>query len=232
MIVSGHQPDLLPYSGFFYKMATSSVMDLKLDDQFLRSGYQRRVRMRGAWVTVPTRHCPTRTRIRDVRIDAVEGPRTLARAIHGRYAGSRFYKQRAPEILDRLAESHTDRLWQLNVDLLLAVRDLLGIRTPLGIGPAAVGAKSDGIVSILREYGATAYLSGTGAREYMGDCHEFRQAGIEVLWSKHRAVTGDSILSVLFDYSDPLEVVLQEEPEEPLAAERFQSPELADGVRA
>lgn len=232
MIVSAHQPDLLPYSGFFYKLATSRVMDLKLDDQFLRSGYQRRVRMRGAWISVPTRSCPTHTRIRDVRIDPDEGPRTLAKGIHGRYAGSRYYKQRAPEILDRIAASHTDRLWQLNLDLLLAVRDALGIRTPLGIGPAAIGAKSDGIVSILQAYGATAYLSGTGAREYMGECQEFEQAGIEVLWSKHRAVTGDSILSVLFDYSDPLEIVLQEEPGEPLSAERCQSPELADGVRA
>ena len=30
-----------------------------------------------------------------------------------------------------------------------------------------------------------------------------------VIWSTHAPVTGDSILSVLFDYEDPLSVVLE-----------------------
>lgn len=43
----------------------------------------------------------------------------------------------------------------------------------------------------------------------MGDCHEFRSAGIDVIWSTHRPVTGDSIVTVLMDYDDPMAVVLQ-----------------------
>jgi hypothetical protein len=60
------------------------------------------------------------------------------------------------------------------------------------------------------------YLSGAGGRSYMGDCREFTEAGIPVEFSRHHAVTGDSILTVLFDYDDPMSVVLAEEPADPI----------------
>ena len=49
MRVTIHQPDLLPYSGFWFKMATSDTFVLSVHDQFQKHGYQRRVKMRGAW---------------------------------------------------------------------------------------------------------------------------------------------------------------------------------------
>ena len=53
MIYAAHQPDLLPYSGFWYKVAKADVFDLKIWDQYVHKGYQRRVTMRGTWVTLP-----------------------------------------------------------------------------------------------------------------------------------------------------------------------------------
>lgn len=210
MIVATHQPDLLPYSGFWYKMAKADVFDLKVYDQFLRRGYQRRVMMRDSWASVPVHPCPQQTPIIDVRIDPDEARTALVNTIQGRYGGARFFKQRGPQIVERVMAIHTDRLWQFNLDLMLVVRDALGIRTPISLGPPALGAKSAGIVSVLRDYGASTYLSGTGARTYMGDCREFTEAGIGVEFSRHRAVTGDSILTVLFDHEEPMEVVLAE----------------------
>ncbi|MBD4563452.1 hypothetical protein GUG69_02530, partial [Xanthomonas citri pv. citri] len=46
MRVTIHQPDLLPYSGFWYKMAVSDAFIVSRHDQFQKQGYQRRVRMR------------------------------------------------------------------------------------------------------------------------------------------------------------------------------------------
>ena len=51
MIVAIHQPDLLPYSGFWFKMATCDTFVLAVHDQVQKHGYQRRVRMRGTWVS-------------------------------------------------------------------------------------------------------------------------------------------------------------------------------------
>jgi hypothetical protein len=213
VIVSSHQPDLLPYSGFWYKMANCDIFDVKIWDQFVNRGYQRRVKMRDNWFSVPVMDGASYEPIFAKRIDPNASSRLLGQAIIGRYGGSRFWKQRGPRILELVDRLHTDRLWQFNLELILGIRDLLGIETPISLSMPTVGKGSVGLVSVLRRYGRCTYLSGTGAKVYMGDCREFTQAGIDVIWSNHQAVTGDSILSVIMDYEDPMEIVMSELPE-------------------
>lgn len=215
LIVSGHQPDLLPYSGFFYKMAMADIFDLKIYDQFVDKGYQRRVKMRDQWASLPVlRGSSSLMPIIDKRIE-LDAPHVLVKTISGRYRNARYWKARGPAILDMVTDIHTDRLWQFNLELILGIRDFLGITTPVSISVPTEGKGSAGIVNGLRRYGTdVAYLSGTGAQGYMGDCQEFIDADIEVLWSRHQPITGDSILSVILDYEDPLSVVMREKSEE------------------
>ena len=60
--------------------------------------------------------------------------------------------------------------------------------------------------------GGTEYLTGAGAMAYFGDdaAERFASAGISLTWSRHRPVTGDSIVSVLMDLDDPMAAVLAE----------------------
>ncbi|GAB7190521.1 hypothetical protein NUM3379_12270 [Kineococcus sp. NUM-3379] len=213
MIVASHQADLLPYSGFWYKMAKADLFDLKIYDQFVDRGYQRRVRMRGTWASLPVVGSPKYVPISEVRIDPVESPRALAKLVHGRYRGAKHWDKYGPMLEDAIRSLHTDRLWHFNVELILLVREVLGIRTPVSMSVATQGRGSVGLISVLKTYGTPTYLSGTGARVYMGDCREFDEAGIPVVWSPHKPATGDSILSVLMDCDDPMEVVLAEHEE-------------------
>lgn len=216
--VTTHQADLLPYSGFWFKMAKADLFDLKIYDQFQARGYQRRVMMRDKWASIPVVGNPTRARICDVRIDPVQARDALTNLITGRYRGSRNWHLMGKTLIDMIGDIHTEHLWQFNMSLILGVRELLGITTPVSISVAPEGRGSVGLVSVLRNYNATNYLAGTGGRGYMGDCAEFDEAGIAVQWSTHRAVTGDSIVSVLMDYDDPLSVVLAEHDAEELLA--------------
>jgi len=211
MIIATHQADLLPYSGFWFKMAKADLFDLKIYDQFQSRGYQRRVSMRGKWASIPVVGNPSRARICDVRIRPEEAGKALSDLIVGRYQGSRNWDPMGKTLLEMIDEIRTEHLWQFNLQLLLGVRELLGITTPISIAVPPEGRGSVGLVSVLRRYDADTYLAGTGGRNYMGDCAEFTAAGIEVQWTTHKAVTGDSIVSVLMDYDDPLAVVLAEE---------------------
>lgn len=213
MIVTTHQADLLPYSGFWFKMAKADLFDLKIYDQFQARGYQRRVMMRDKWASIPVIGSPTRARICDVRIDPDQARETLTNLITGRYRGSRNWHVMGKTLVEMINEIHTEQLWQFNLSLLLGVRDLLGMTTPIAISVPPQGHGSTGLVSVLRRYNARTYLAGTGGRVYMGDCAEFRDAGITVQWSTHRPVTGDSIVSVLMDFDDPLAVVLAQHEE-------------------
>lgn len=192
-------------------MAKADVFDVKIYDQFVDRGYQRRVKMRDRWATIPIKSGASQQPIYNARIDSLQAQQILAKHITDRYKSARYWDERGSTVLDLVTSIHTDKLWVLNYELILGVRDILGITTPLSIAVPAVGRKSVGLISVLHRYpGPLTYISGNGARVYMGDCKEFTDAGITVEFSKHYAVTSDSILSVLFDYEDPMKVVLAE----------------------
>lgn len=208
MIVAGHQADLFPYSGFWFKMANADIFDVKIYDQFQARGYQRRVLMRGTWASVPISGGSRQCRIRDIRIDPVKARDNLCAFVQGRYRGSRHWRRYGDQVIAMIEETDSDLLWHLNFTLILGIRDLLGITTPVGIAPPPVGRGNNNLISMLRSYGATTYLSGQGGSAYMGDCHEFAEAGIEVVWSDHQPSTSDSVLTLIMDHDDPMAAIL------------------------
>lgn len=211
MIVASHQPDLFPYSGFFYKLAKADIFDLKIWDQYTKGGYQRRVKMRDKWAGVPVIARSSLSPINTLRIDPDRAPVLLVAEIRKRYIGAKHWDKYGPAICDEIMATRTELLWQFNLSMILMVSDILGIRTPVGLGCQHMNRGSAGLVESLGAYGTPTYLSGTGAKVYMGDCQEFTDAGMEVIFSKHQPFTGDSILTVLMDEDDPLSVVLAEE---------------------
>ena len=80
LIYSAHQPDLLPYTGFFYKMFHAHVFDLKIWDQYVNRGYQRRVMMRDKWATIPLEPGSSTESIFDKRVKP-EAAETLVQHI-------------------------------------------------------------------------------------------------------------------------------------------------------
>jgi hypothetical protein len=220
MIYAAHQPDLLPYSGFFYKMAKADVFDIKIWDQFVNRGYQRRVLMRDRWANIPLEPGSSTESIFEKRVKP-EAAASLAATVLSRYGSkagdgvSEFwdYEDRGVRVLDEITSITTDRLWLFNFQLILFLRDLLGIETPLTLSRAIPDTMrgSEGLIHAMEAFPhPLTYLSGTGARAYMGDCEEFTEKNIPVIWSPHEHVTGDSILTVLFDHEDPMSVVLRE----------------------
>lgn len=209
MIVGIHQPDLLPYSGFWFKMATSDVFVLAVHDQFQKHGYQRRVRMRGTWVSHQLVGKPALVPIDTISVQHGWQGR-LAAAIRGRYAGARYWKERGTDLVRRIEAAEGDTLVEVNRALIDIVREILGIDTPIVITPPPVGHGTVRLIEQVRMAGGDEYLSGSGGAAYMGEdaAERFAEAGIRLTWSSHRHLTGDSIVSVLMDHDDPMSVVL------------------------
>jgi hypothetical protein len=212
VILAAHQPDLLPYTGFWYKMAKADVFDLALHDQYQAKGYQRRVMMRDSWASLLLVGKPRLVPITEVRMQEY-APNALIQVIRGRYAGSRYWHRRGPQLLDAIAAAPCEYLWEFNTALIFHVRKMLGIETAIvSLPEAPVGNGIDGLINLSHQYVADSYLSGTGGRAYMGDDPErvFMDNGLQLEWSKHEITTGDSIVSVLMDYKDPMEIIMKE----------------------
>jgi hypothetical protein len=217
VIVSGHQVTFLPNSRFWHKLYKSDLMDLRYRAQYVeKPGYERRVTMRGKWCTLALEGSPRYEPLNEVRINGPESFIRCRNMIQGHYGSAPHFKTRGVDLLDRMeALQSVPYLWQWNLELLLHVRDVLGITTPFGLGVDNTGQRAEGVVSWIQGAypHADTYLSGIGAKKYMEDTSLFDEAGIKVAWSKHHAVTNDSIVSVLMDYDNPIEIVMLEDTE-------------------
>src|SRR5438132_11468270 len=102
MIVTIHQPNYLPYLGFFHKMANADVLVLYDTAQYSKQlGFHNRNRIKtpqGAqWLTVPVQHATLRA-LRDVQI--VNRPCALRhrQALDANYPRAPCYASYANEI--------------------------------------------------------------------------------------------------------------------------------------
>jgi hypothetical protein len=211
MMLAAHQPDLLPSTGFFHKMAKADLFDLAIHDQLNERGYTRRVKMRDRWSTLPLVAHPHGTRINEATLAIPAGPQ-LWRDIEGRYQGSRFWFERAEMVNEWvLAAADSRSLWMFNLSLILAVRDYLGIKTPVGIAGRVPPGGVAGIAELCDDwYPADTYLSGPGARDYLYEDAWHARTSTGLVWSRHLPWTDDGILTTIFDKDHPMEWVLAE----------------------
>lgn len=213
MKVTIHQPDLLPYSGFWFKMATCDAFVLSVHDQFQKHGYQRRVKMRDAWCSHQLVGKPALVPINTVEV-ADGWQRRTTDVIRGRYTGAKHFSTRGAELIDRILGAEGSLLHEVNIAMIEIVRDMLGITTPLLVTEPPEHAATERLIEQVQMVGGTSYLAGQGGRAYMGDDPEaqFAAAGLGLEWSQHQHTTGDSIVTVLMDEDDPLENVLRRSP--------------------
>ncbi|MCT1366994.1 WbqC family protein [Kocuria sp. HSID16901] len=210
MKVTIHQPDLLPYSGFWFKMATSDAFIVSKHDQFQKHGYQRRVTMRDRWCSHMLEGKPSLVPITDVVVR--EGwQQRLVDTISGRYRGAPLWKQRGADLCERILAAEGTRLDEVNLSLIYLIRELLGLTTPILFTDPPQAHARDRLIEQVQAVGGDEYLAGAGGRAYMGEDPEgyFADHGITLTWSDHEHITGDSVVSLLMDLEDPMPAILR-----------------------
>lgn len=204
MIVTIHQPNFAPWTGFFDKMVQADVFVLLDTVPFTKGGFQNRVKIKGhdgpQWLTVPVHtkgklgqltSAVETNELRPWRGDHIKTLRTL-------YA-------KAPEVetatamLEEVYAAGSLHLADLCVDLITRLRDHYEIDTTLVRSSelAAGGSSSLLLAQIVAELGGTSYLSGPSGRNYL-DEEEFSSRGLEVTYHSYRPspyhqVNGDFI---------------------------------------
>jgi hypothetical protein len=188
MIAAIHQPQYLPYLGFFDKMARCDVF-IALDNvQFQKNGLQNRNKIKNRdgwqWLTVPVSHAHD-SKISEVSIsDQARWGRKHWSALQTNYGRAPHYAWCA-EVLKPVFDAAWTRLSPLCMDLTRVACELLGLRAPTVLAStlSGEGEASTLLISLCKAVGADVYLSGPGGRGYM-DLGAFERAGIQVLWQE------------------------------------------------
>ena len=184
MKIAIHQPQYMPWCGYFHKIASADLFVLLDDVQFKKNEWQHRNRIRTSqgwqWLSAPNQHRFPQ-KINEVRVNnATQWQEKHWRSLAASYGKATFFDLYKEEF-KRFFEGGWDLLAQLNIDSVKLLARLLGIATPLKVSAPYnfQGASTERLVNICRHFNADIYLSGAGGREYL-DIGIFEKAGIGV----------------------------------------------------
>ena len=186
-IVAIHQPNFLPWLGYFDKLARADVFVFLDNVQLQRTGgsYTNRVEMiisgRRNWVTVPiSRQAEQRDRISEARIvERSPWRRKIKSAIEQSYAKAPHFAETMPHIA-RILDNRDDRLASFNTDAIKQLSQIVELGGRLVVNASALdvsGSGTDLLIAIVRAVGGTTYLCGGGATGYQED-EKFAAAGL------------------------------------------------------
>jgi hypothetical protein len=171
VIVSIHQPNLMPYSGLADKIARSDIFVVMSQAQYNRSNYQNRFNHGDRWYTLSVNQ-------------------SLEPLINKKYANheqdwARIRRQ-LPEFSRELAEFDACigvSLVDTNVRILRRMCELLGIKTKIVMDYPSNLTSSARLADLCERYGATTYLSGPSGPAYLSEA-PFAARGINIVYQE------------------------------------------------
>jgi len=219
MIVAIHQPNYLPWLGYFFKIARAEAFVFLDDVQFSKGSYTNRVQLLDAggrlhWLTVPV-SVALGDAVAAVRPARPDWPARHWDTIKGFYRQAPAFAAVAPRIRTWFAElDGTAPLSETNQVLIRAIAEALGfgcrfVRSSVLAVPKPA-ATDDRLVHLTKALSPSAtYLSGKGGAKYQNP-EKFAAAGLGFRYSAFSHprydqggdafVAGLSVLDVLFRF--------------------------------
>jgi len=227
-VVTIHQPEHLPWLGFFHKIFQADTVVLLDNVPFRKNYFQNRNKVRTAtgltWVTVPVkRHLDTK--ICDVEIAGERWKRKWWDTIYYNYKRSKFFEKYMEAYFwpDKLFDTLED-LSSFNEELIFDMCLMFDVETPEFISTErdmkVSGDGTDLLLDICEATMADTYLSGPSGRDYL-ELHKFNEADIEVKFEdfKHPVykqlyepfIYNTSAIDLLFNYGPDSYGILMDE---------------------
>jgi hypothetical protein len=186
-VVAIHQPQYLPWLGYFDKLERCNVFCLLDTVQYKKNEFQNRNRIKTAdgwqWLTVPvTYRFPQR--IEEVGVNqTVDWQRKHLQALKTNYSKAPFFDSYYPSFEDFYQESY-EKIVDVNVACIELLMELLGLERKLVLASSLQVNTEDPtlrLVEICQALGGAAYLSGKDGAKYM-DTDMFASHQIDILF--------------------------------------------------
>ncbi len=176
MIVSVHQPQYLPWIGYFHKIYNSDAFVFLDNVQYKSREYQNRNRIRTRdgwiWLTVPVMKAEDPyPNISSVHIDNSRNWRKRHwKSIVSSYSCALFF-ERYSDFFEDIYRRDWDLLVDLNIYVVREIARLLGIERPIYL-ESLLNIKTKNtqrIIDICKTLKADTYLSGAGGKKYLDE---------------------------------------------------------------
>lgn len=191
MIVTIHQPEHLPWTGFFHKMLCADLYVYLDHVQYRKNYFQNRNKIvnnegKEIWATVPLKKGLKSQRIMDKEI--VDGfGRKYTSLIESSYRNSKYFEKYFDSLMLILMNGHT-KLVDLNLDIINFFRNELNIHTPTVRSSELeiLSSKSEMNLDICVKLRANSYITGPSGLDYL-DIKTFSEKNIDILVHNYNA---------------------------------------------
>ena len=189
MIIAIHQPQYLPWLGYFDKMDQADAFCYLDNVQFKKNEWQNRNRLKTAqgwqWLTVPVRYRFPQ-KIIGVQInESVKWQHKHLQSIATNYRKSRYYDEYFP-IVESALKQDFDTIAGVNIHMTTQIREILGINSKPVVRSSELSLSEDPtgrLIDICKYFGGDYYLTGQDGYKYM-DTEQFQKNGIKIITQK------------------------------------------------
>jgi len=183
------QPSYIPWRGYFDQIDRADTFIFYDDVQYDKHGWRNRNQIKTSqgkqWLTIPV-HSKGVTEgisIKDVRIDLSKPwPKKHLKALTFAYSKAPFFRDYRPW-LESIYNRRDEFLADFTINTTMELAKKLGIMGTKYLRsseiPGIEGRKTDRLIQILQYVGATHYLSGPSARDYL-EIEKFERVGISL----------------------------------------------------
>ena len=185
MKVGTIQSNFLPWRGYFDFIREVDLFIIHDDLQYTKGDWRNRNKIKTPhgtrWITVPVHYHRTDQLIEETKIDnSKPWARGMLNKIRNSYQKAPHFEPYFSELSDLLLEPAAS-ISDLNLRLIKWVCSHLEIKTPLTFSREYYpqGVKTERLIGILEQVGATTYLSGPAAKAYI-EPELFEQTGIHL----------------------------------------------------
>ena len=214
MIVAIHQPEYLPWLGFFKKMMNAELFVFLDDVQFRKKGWQNRNRIRindgTALLSIPV-HTHSYPKINEVTIDNEKNWSIRhKKSILYNYARAPYFDE-IKDFIESIFEKKFQYLVDLNTEIIKFIMNELEIKSKIVFSSELeISKKGSGrVLDICKAVGADHYITGTFWAESNLRVEEFKKSNIDVEFQKfqhpiYKQIHGEfipemSIIDLLFN---------------------------------
>ncbi len=218
MIVSIHQPNYLPWLGFFDKIKQSDKFVIFDNVQYPRSkghfGNRNKIKIYNdsKWLTVPVEGKSEMKNFNQIKYKDTNWKEEHLRLIEQFYKKTTYFCIYFDDFKEILLKDYNS-ISHLSSELIIWFLSKLNINTEIIYSSELVDEDitgADRILAILKELKATKYItgSGPGSMRYINE-KDFKEAGIELEWQsyshpRYRQINGEfipymNILDLLFN---------------------------------
>jgi len=213
MNIAIHQPQYLPWLGYFDKITDAQSFVFLDNAQFTKGDYQNRNRIRTRdgwiWLTVPV---ITKGRfgqsLNEVQINnKVRWQHKHWQGLKINYNGAKYFKEHIP-FLDAVYFKRWERLVDLNVFIVKYILSYLGIERKIYFASQLKvdGNSTDRLISICKCLNADTYISGTGAYDYI-DAAKFAKENIKLNFQNFTHPAYNQLYSPFIPYMSTMDLI-------------------------